>query len=458
MYLRRSKAYSLRCFGLLACALAYGACASDSEPDGPDEGAGASGKSNTGGSHDGEGGSDSVAGASPASDSGGVGGEAGASAEPAPSFYALGSVVIGDMDRRTTYLQTIKSLDDGPFDNSKAIEAPGNGVIMARGASVFLGLAEEPTWVRYTADADGKLEETGRLSFLDYGLMGVDYGNTIVDDELAVSVLSGPAVAVVWNIKTMEIEREVELSHLVVDGYSLENWTTVAHDGLVYIPGRWADWEGGRIRNGVSTTIIDPVSGEIVGIAEDDRCASGGAVIFDRDGYAYVMGDGRTYSAQMFANAAGKPAPENCLLRIAPGETDFEKDFFYTIPSLTHGLEAIGELETAAQGTGIGFAKMFYPDKLPEGVEPVDFEFWDEPAHKLWRLELADPPTAREVDGMPFSAIGFSSVAAGGKLYSGESLDNGATSDIYETDPETNTGKLKFKMDGYFYGVFGLTK
>jgi hypothetical protein len=437
----------------LACTLAYSACDS-SDGDGPDDSAGASGKAGAGGGAANAGGPSE--GGTPAA--AGAAGEGGAHTEPAPSFYALGSVVIGDMDMRTTYLQTIRSLDDGPFDNSKAIEAPGNGVILARGASVFLGLAEEPTWVRYTADADGNLEETGRLSFLDFGIMGVDYGNTIVDDELAVSVLSGPAVAVVWNINTMEIEREIDLPHLVVEGgYSLENWTTVAHDGLVYIPGRWADWEGGRIREGVSTTIIDPVAGEIVGIAEDDRCSSGGAVVFDRDGYAYVMGDGRNYSLQMFANAAGEPAPENCLLRIAPGQTDFEADFFYTIPSLTDGLEAIGELGTAVQGSGIGFAKMFYPEELPPGVEPIDFEFWDEPAHKQWQIQLADPPTAHVVEGLPFSAIGFTSIAARGKLYSGESIDNGATSEIYEIDPETNTGKLKFSMDGYFYGVFGLT-
>jgi hypothetical protein len=369
---------------------------------------------------------------------------------------ALGSIVIGDLDVRTMYLQTLSALDGGLIDNDNAIEIPGNGVLLASGASVFAGLAEEPTWVRYTADGSGKLEETGRLSLLDYGVSGIDYGNAIVNDELAVSVLSGPALAVVWNPKTMEVLREVDLGHLVVDGYGLEVWTTVAHAGLVYIPGRWADWEAGKIRPGSSTTIIDPEKGEVVGVAEDDRCTSAGRVIFDAEGYAYVMGDGRNYSAQMYANLAGKTAPENCLLRLAPGQADYEQDFFYTIPSLTGGLESITELDTGAQGSGFGFTKMFYPDELPEEVKPVDFEFWSYPAHKMWRIELADPPVAREVDGLPYSAIGFDGSAFRGKLYTGESLDKGATSDVYEIDPESNHGELRFKMTGYFYGLYEL--
>lgn len=43
----------------------------------------------------------------------------------------------------------------------------------------------------------------------------------------------------------------------------------------------------------------------------------------------------------------------------------------------------------AQQGSGVAFSRMFYRDELPAGLEPVDFEFWSVPAHKLWRIELA---------------------------------------------------------------------
>lgn len=387
------------------------------------------------------------------------GGGDGGGATPPPSAtgrYALGSVVIDADGNRTTYVQTVASLDDGPFDNESAVELPGNGVVMALGRDVFVGLAEAPTWVRYTANDAGTLVETGRLSLLNFGTSYVDYGNAIVDDTTAVSVLSGPDVAVVWNPSTMQIVGEVPLGHPAREGYSLEVWTTVAHDGLVYIPGRWADWEGGRIYAGVSLTILDPKNLRVVAVAEDDRCASGGRVVFDEQGYGYVMGDGRTYSSHMFANARGETAAPNCLLRIPPGGTDFEDGYFHTIQSLTGGLESISELETAGQSSGLGFAKMFYPDQLPEGVEPVDFGFWSVPAHKMWRIDLADPPRAEVVADIPFSTIGFTGSALDGSLFVGESAD-GAVTEVYEIDAEVNRAAPRFVMDGYFYGLFELS-
>jgi len=379
-----------------------------------------------------------------------------ASAEDEP-IYVLASVVIDPDDNRTTYVQTITSLEDEHFDNDTAIELPGNGVVLAHGRDLFVGHAEEPTWVRYSLTDDrAAIEETGRLSLLNTGATYVDYGNAIVDDETAVTVLSAQRTAVIWNPKTMEIVDEVELDVPEHEGYELEVWTTVAHDGLVYIPLRWADWEGARVYPSVGTIILDPHAHEVVGRAEDDRCASGGRVVIGADGYAYVMGDGRNYAIQMFANALGEDAPANCLLRIAPGETDFDPDFFHTIASLTGGLESITELESPVPGSGTAFAKMFYPNELPDDIEPVDFAFWDERAHKMWRIELGDEPMAREVDDIPFSAIGFDGSVIDGRLYTGESLDSGATSDIYEIDPDTNAARPVFTMDGYFNGLFRL--
>lgn len=380
-----------------------------------------------------------------------------ADSERAESRFVLASVVIDADGNRTTYVQTLPSLDAAHVTNDTALELPGNGVVIAGKRDVYVGLAEEPTWVRYSLDDSGQISETGRLSLLNYGASYIDFGNTWVDDETAVSVLSGAAVAVVWNPKAMELKGAVDLGHLPRAGYELEVWTTVSHEGLVYVPARFSDWEGARIGSGVSMTIIDPKSLTIVGVAEDDRCASGGRVVFDRAGYGYVMGDGRNYSAQMFAHASGAEPPDNCLLRIPPGGSDFEQGYFHSIPALTGGLQSITELQPARQGSGVAFAKMFYRDELPPGVQPVDFAFWAERANKLWRLELGDVPAAREVEGAPFSAIGFDGSALHGRLYSGESLDGGGTSEVYEVDPQTNEAVRRFTMNGYFYGLYDLS-
>ena len=75
----------------------------------------------------------------------------------------------------------------------------------------------------------------------------------------------------------------------------------------------------------------------------------------------------------------------------------------------------------------------------------------------MWRIELGDTPVAREVDGAPFAALGFEGSSIDGHLFTGESPD-GNTSEVYEIDPETNTARLRFSMDGYFNGLYRLTR
>ena len=369
--------------------------------------------------------------------------------EAAPRFV-LASISIDADGNRISYAQLVDSLS-GDFDNDSAIEAPGNAVFLSHGSDFFYGLAESPTWVRYSSV--GGLHETGRLSFLNYGITNMDFANVIVDADTAVSVLTSVGQAVVWNPTTLEVTGVIDLPHLMRDGFELEAFTTVTHDGLVYVPGKWPNWEAGAVMQRVSMTILDPEALSVVAVAEDDRCGAGGRVTFDSRGYAYVMGDGRNQSMQVFAAARGEPVVNNCLLRIPPGGTDFEEGFYHEIPSLTGGLDSMTELMSATLDDGIGFTMMRYPELIPAGLDQVNFEHWSVPAYKMWRIVLGDAPTAEVVDGANFSVVGFSPSGVAGKLYNPESSD-GSESSVYEIDPLTNRATLAFTMDGYFAGLF----
>jgi hypothetical protein len=379
----------------------------------------------------------------------------GPATEPAETErFLLASITIDADGNRISYAQVIDHLS-GHFDNDSAIEAPGNAVFLTRGSDFFYGLAESPTWVRYATD--GGFRETGRLSFANFGVTYMDFANVIVDDDTAVSVLTGPAVAVVWNPTTMSVRGMIELPHLVREGFELEAFTTVARDGLVYVPGKWVNWETADVVQSVSITILDPKTLSIVGVAEDDRCGAGGRVTFDRRGYAYVMGDGRNQSMQVFAAARGEPVVPNCLLRIPPGGSDFEPDYYYEIPSLTGGLDSMTELESASStlDDGIGFTMMMYPERIPDGLDRVNFEHWGQPAFKMWRIVLGDVPVAEAVAGANFSVVGFPATGVAGKLYNPESAD-GSESSVFAIDPQTNTAALQFTMDGYFAALLPL--
>lgn len=369
------------------------------------------------------------------------------------TLYSLGSIVYQPGGTRTTYIQTIPSLDVDQVTNENAIELPGNGIHLAHGGHVYVGLAEEPTMVRYTPDADGTLRENGRLSFLNQGLTGTGFGNAFVSDTKAYMVSEEQYVAVVWNPETMEITGTIDLSYLQKDGFDAEFWTVSYYQGRVYVPVRYANWDDFVIDRSVTLVIIDAETDTILATATDSRCHSGGRPVFTSGGDAYVMADGRNWSAQLFATVASSEVPANCLLRIRAGSLAFDPDYLVEIPTLTDGLEVATELETGVDGAGVAFAKMFYPGELPAEV-PVttDFAFWEEPAFKMWRIELGDTPGATPVSDLPFSALAWEGASLEGKLYTGESPDY-ASSRIYEIDPETNRAVPLFEMEGTFYGL-----
>lgn len=366
--------------------------------------------------------------------------------------YIVGGVAITDAGR-TTYVRHTPSLT-GHIKLDQGIEAAGNAVYLVQGRSVFIGQSETPTWIKYELTADNKFQERGRLSLQSFGMTSVDFGNVMVDATTAVSISSDALKAIVWNPTTMAITGTVDLAHMKKEGFDLENWTVVANNGKVYVPGRWVNWEKAQVLQKVMTTIIDPKALKVDAIAEDDRCASGGEIVFDAAGNGYVMGDGRNYSWQMFAHASQTPVPRNCILKLPVGATDFDPNYIKYITDLTGGLESISEMQGVGVNNGVGFAKLFYPDQLPATVKPVDFEFWKENAHKLWRFNLGDNPTAQEISGSEFSSIGFSGRSSEGAYFIGESFDKGATSTVFRVDVASNTMAKAFTMDGYFYGIF----
>jgi hypothetical protein len=276
-------------------------------------------------------------------------------------------------------------------------------------------------------------------------------------------------LAVVWDPSAMEIVTTIDLSYLKKAGLDAEFWTVSYRDGKVYVPVRYANWNTGVIDPSVTLVIIDAATDSIVATATDDRCASGGRPVFAPDGDAYVMADGRNWSAQLFATVAGQPVPPTCLLRIRAGATAFDPDFLVTLPSLTGGLDAATELETADNGAGVAYARMFRPEALPRGVEiGADFAFWGYRAFEMWRLDFANAaasgaPRAVAVAGLPLSSLGFEGSTVDGKLYLGDSPDY-VSSTIYELDPAAPAATSQpadgvrplFEMEGAFYGLHRL--
>ncbi|MBX2810776.1 MAG: DUF4374 domain-containing protein [Myxococcales bacterium] len=375
--------------------------------------------------------------------------------EPDPlsgTLYLLSSVSIAGDGNRSAYVQVIDSIDAGAYDLSTAREFSGGPHILIREGAFFVHLLNEPVIEKYTVDENGIIsDEPVRLNLQNTGATRMDYGNVLVSENIAVSIMTDVQKAVVWNPTDMTIVGEIDISALDREGYELETWTTVAIDGKVYVPGRyWTPDPEYRVLDIVSMTILDPENLTIVTTAEDDRCSSGGAAALGADGNIYVLGDGRNNTAQIRAELNNEEIIDGCLLRILAGETDFDEDYYYSIPELTGGLQPITEMSNGGPGASFGFSRMYDPSLLPEDfIFGGLFDHWSVAAHQLWRIDLSDTPAAEPVEGAPYSVIGYNDVPLNGKIYVGQSED-GTLSEVFEVDPDTNEFVSKFTVEGYF--------
>ena len=102
----------------------------------------------------------------------------------------------------------------------------------------------------------------------------------------------------VWNPETMEITGSVDLGSLRKQGTDAEFWTVTHHEGRVYVPVRYANWTTGVIDKSVILVVIDAATDQVLGTLRDERCHSGGRPVFAPNGDAYVLADGRSWSAQ----------------------------------------------------------------------------------------------------------------------------------------------------------------
>ncbi|MEM1418140.1 MAG: hypothetical protein AAGH15_24810, partial [Myxococcota bacterium] len=154
---------------------------------------------------------------------------------PGP-LYSVGTIV-AEPTGRSFYVQTTNVLE-GSFGLEGAIEVPGNSRHWAYEGSVYVGMGEEPTLVRYTPNAEGALEETGRLSFLGFGSRSMPPAAVFIAPDKAYMVLFDALTVVIFDPTEMAILGDIDLTSLGEEGLISELWFPTLHAGRLYLPVR----------------------------------------------------------------------------------------------------------------------------------------------------------------------------------------------------------------------------
>lgn len=373
-------------------------------------------------------------------------------ANPDGPLYSVASVV-QDPEGRTLYLWAVDSLDKD-LEIASATEIPGNSRHWSYEGAVYVGLAEEPTIVKLVPGEQGGLKEADKVSFAHTGLSGVPAGVAFLAPDKAYLFAESQYLVVIWNPTTMEITGSIDLSHLKKEQFSVEMHMASVGAERIYVPLRYFDWANQKYVAKAEVMIFDPSKDELAGIASSDRCVGAQRPFEQADGTTYLLADGRSYLVQAWAMDADQPVPHNCILRILPGATDFDADFFVDIPELTGGPDAATAFWRGG-ADGVAFAKLFHEDQLDPSADGSAFKIWSYPTFGLWRFELGDTVKATQVKGVPYSIVDFGGVAVEDQFYIGLTKDT-SRSPVYRVDPATGEAKKAFEIDGQLREIFRL--
>ena len=266
-------------------------------------------------------------GASP-SDGGTAAADAGASGDGA---YVVGSR-IRTPDGRAFYASLVPDLSAREIDLSASLELSGFARSYAFDGALFTMDSESLQIVRYDVAEDLGLTESDRFSMAGLGFTRFNLGFLFLDREQALYFDDENYQVVRWNPRQMVIEGSASLDELLREDFEIDLFSLHRVGDRVLVPFAWTFIEDFRLVPTVNVAILSASTGELLSVAEDDRCAAAGGAFVGPEGDLYVLGDNGAGAYSVFGdNDLGPP----CLVRIRAGADDFDPDYYVDMRSLT---------------------------------------------------------------------------------------------------------------------------
>jgi hypothetical protein len=318
--------------------------------------------------------------------------------QPSEEVWLVQSTVQGPQGR-TSYVQLLGSLEAREVDTSRALEIAGNGRVFAQGRDlVFLGSTESTTVTRYAPREDGALVAAEKVSFASAGFGFLPYGNTFASDGGALLAEGTALTAVQWSPQDKAVGRRVDLSSLARAGLELGVDPGVSRGQTLFLPLQYTSPDRLTVFRGVAVAVVDLSAVEPIEVLTDDRCIGGySGLSLAEDGTVYVSGDG--YSG--LTRLLDEMSPSTCLLRIRPGERQFDAAWSLEWPSVLGGRDGTGFVYA---GNGIGFVPALDRARIPSDVRSNLLATFDIAAVQWWRVDLTQR-SAKALE-VPFHALG----------------------------------------------------
>jgi hypothetical protein len=324
--------------------------------------------------------------------------------KPAASAVVMGVWVRGP-ERGDTYLIASEKMPTGKIDLSKALEL-SDGMLFQNEHAVFLSNFEDSSIERYEVTADFGIQQTGTLSFANYGIPYLNGHSLFFSDTRAYYLALEQGLIIVWNPADMTIVEDIDVSSLRREGFSAYAGTP-HRDGDRYIaPILYVneDWTGTEPDSTIGLVVEDGAPSPVT-VLRDER-APGAFMGFASDnGDFYALADGLGGSLALTGQQDVEPPT---LLRVRKGEDKIDEDYALDLGALigTPGLQGLWPVSDTSFVVQ-AWASDVDPDSVLESPDDV----WSAPYFD-WKLVDAESEEVRTIEGIeraaPYSLARFS--------------------------------------------------
>ncbi|MEM9194646.1 MAG: hypothetical protein AAGF12_36040 [Myxococcota bacterium] len=234
----------------------------------------------------------------------------------------------------TGFIGVVDSFTEGTTTTAQAIDLGSTPLCGTAFGAAYVGIFESGTLTRYEPDGNGGLAPTGQVSFANEGISsfsGPSRSFVFLSETRALFVDRATAVVVVWNPTEMTVTSSFELEGLFTGGgrSSVRRVLAEGRDDILFYVRYVSD---GLFTPESALVSLNPDTEEFT-IDRDVRC---GGLLSD-----FQTSDGAIYLASAAAVSTYEPlgiqTHTPCLLRVAPGATEFDDSFFVEMNTLTGG-------------------------------------------------------------------------------------------------------------------------
>lgn len=341
---------------------------------------------------------------------------------------------------------------DQKIDRSQGIES-GNtqGTVFNDAAYIFD--RDSKTITRWTLDASLKLRQGAVLSFVNTGVSDLcAICNVFSTPQLAYFVDSTAGVMVTWNPTSMELIATQNLppSVLTRDGIPAAFGWPFVHGGRAYLAAGWINYDTLQTYPKAAIATFDAtVERPELSIIEDDRCGVSSVLtpFADDEGNVYMAGDWLSGQQQI---GSSTPAPNPaCLLRIKPGASTFDPDYYVDLLAANDARAIVGAYGMSGGKLLVNFWPTSAPLPPPAELAADPWAIFQSTVYRYAVLDLKTRTSTLVASIPPAGTMNNTPLVLDGKNYvqvypkaQGGGEDSG--SQLYEIDTDGSARVVLF--------------